>query len=110
MRHIEIDILGQKLVGYELNELEWYVDLHEISDWLDISYDVGKVTLVCNQDYVKYLVPVEVLSRALLCDYLHNPDQDKLDRLEYILDLGLSNLFNVYSIDLVEYLEHCYSL
>ncbi len=112
MRYTEITILGRRIVGYELEQNLWYVDLHDITDWLFIDYEVSEVQQVLTPNYARYLIPVEDLGRAILLDHIYNPRLESQELLEALLATDLSTLFTMSVVgsiqDLIDYLESCY--
>lgn len=114
MRHITLTILNQNITGYELDEGVWYVDLHDISDWLDLDYEILDLQQVTTPLLCRYLVPVEGLGRALLQELLHRPTKDTQGLVMYLLSTDLSTLFCIAAVsqglDVIDYLEHCFSL
>lgn len=108
-----ISLLGHDLVGYEIPEHGWYVDIHAVSEWVDLSYNLGKVVQVLIDNKVIHLVPVEALSRGLLLDYINNPSPAKLNTLEVLLHSNLSTLLDIshqIKDHVVEFLEYCLSI
>lgn len=113
MIHTEIIILGRRIVGYELGQNLWYVDLHDISDWLYIDYEVSEVQQIVTPAYARYLIPVEELGRALLLHHIYSPSVMSQELLETLLVTSLSTLFTMSlvgnRIDFIAYLEGCYN-
>jgi hypothetical protein len=113
MKKSIIIILGYDLTGYEIPGYGWYVDIHCVSDWLGLDYNLGPVTQVLEDNQVLHLVSVDALSRGLLLDYINSPSPAKLNTLEVLLHTNLTTLFDISSLindDVVEYLEYCLSI
>ena len=112
MRHTEITILGRSIVGYELEQNLWYVDLHDISDWLYIDYEVSELQQILTPTYARYVIPVEELGRAILLDHIYNPRPESQELLEALLATDLSTRFTMVVVgdrqELIDYLESCY--
>ena len=114
MRYAEITIAGRRIVGYELEQNLWYVDLHDIYDWLNIDYEVSEVQQILTPTYARYLIPVEDLSRAILLDHLYNPRLESQRLIEILLATDLSTLLTMAVVgdrqELIDYLECCYNM
>lgn len=114
MKYTELIISGKRIVGYELETGLWYVNLHEISDWLYIDYEVSEIRQILTPTYAKYFIPVEDLGRAILLDHRYNPRVESQKLLETLLATDLSTLFTMVETgdiqDQIDYLEYCYKL
>lgn len=114
MNYAEITILDRRIVGYELEQNLWYVDLHEISEWLYIDYGVTEIKQILTPSYAKYLIPVEELGRAILLDYIYNPRLKSQELLVTLLETDLATQLSMAKLgdkqELVEFLEGCYQL
>ena len=115
MRYARLTISNRHIVGYELEQHLWYVDLHDISEWLYIDYEVSEIQQILTPDYARYLIPVEDLGKAILLDHLYNPKVDSLELLETLLATDLSTQFSMVVIvddkqEIIDYLEDCYHL
>ena len=114
MRYAQITISNRHIVGYELEQHLWYVDLHDISEWLYIDYEVSEIQQILTPDYARYLIPVEDLGRAILLDHIYNPRVESLGLLETLLATDLATQLSMAKLgdkqELVEFLEGCYHL
>ena len=115
MKYAKLTISNRHIVGYELEQHLWYVDLHDISKWLYIDYEVSEIQQILTPDYARYLIPVEDLGRAILLDHIYNPRVESQELLETLLATDLSTQFSMVVIvdgkqEIIDYLEDCYHL
>lgn len=114
MKYAKLTISNRHIVGYELEKHLWYVDLHDISEWLYIDYEVSEIQQILTPDYARYLIPVEDLGKAILLDHLYNPRVESQELLETLLATDLSTQFSMVIVDdrqeKIDYLDDCYYL